>query len=643
MPEALIAPYGAWKSPISSDLIVADSIRFGPIAIDGQDVYWIEQRAAEGGRNVIVRRAHGGDVQDITPEGFNARTRVHEYGGGAFTVHEGTVYFSNYVDQGLYRQELNGIPKRISESTDMRYADGEVDPWRRRLILVREDHGDSTREAVNTIVSIGMDGANEHILVSGNDFYSTPRLSPDGRQLVWLTWNHPNMPWDGCELWLATLKNDGDIGSMERVAGGVDESIFQPEWSPADELFFVSDRSGWWNIYRRRGGADEPVCPMEAEFGLPQWVFGMSTFGFVSRNHLACTYIQHGVQQLLILDTEDGSQRTVVRPYRTLGGLKAGDGFIVVDAGSTAEPEAIVRLDIATGDIAVLRRASAMRIDPGYVSTAEHIEFPTARGLTAYGYFYAPANRDFAAPAGEKPPLLVNIHGGPTAAAHPAFDPLIQYWTSRGVAILDVDYGGSTGYGTPYRRRLNGQWGVVDVEDCVNGARYLVERGLVDGNRLAISGGSAGGYTTLCALTFHETFSAGASYYGVSDVEALAADTHKFESRYGDTMIGPYPARRDLYVERSPINHVEKLSTPLIIFQGLEDKVVPPAQAETMFEAVRAKGVPVAYLPFAGEQHGFRIAANIKRALDAEFYFYAKVFGYTPADEIEPVDILNLT
>jgi dipeptidyl aminopeptidase/acylaminoacyl peptidase len=642
MPEQYISPFGSWKSPIASDLIVADSRALGQIVVDGQDIYWDEGRAAEGGRHTIMRRTLDGAIVDATPEGFNVRTRVHEYGGGAFLVHERMLYFSSFVDQRLYKQDPDGTPVPLTENTAMRYADGSADPWRRRLVYVREDHSDETREAINTIVSIGMDGANEHILVSGNDFYATPRISPDGRSLAWLTWNHPNMPWDGCELWLATLKNDGDIDMCERIAGGGGESIFQPAWSPTGELYFVSDRTGWWNLYRRREENDEPICPMEAEFGLPQWIFGMSTYGFVSRDLIAGVYIEQGTHHLAVVDVTTGSIRELSAQYTALDSLVTGEGWVVAVAGTATTPSAVTRIDLETGAAEVIRRSCDMVLDPGYLSIAQHIAFPTAGGRTAYGFYYAPANQDFAPPASERPPLLVIIHGGPTAAAEATLDPTIQYWTSRGVAILDVDYGGSTGYGTAYRRRLNGLWGVVDVDDCIFGANSLVDQGMVDGTRLAISGGSAGGFTVLSALTLHDTFSAGASYYGVSDVEALATDTHKFESRYCDTLIGPYPERRDLYSARSPINHVDKLATPLIIFQGLEDRVVPPAQAETMFEAVKAKGIPVAYLPFEGEQHGFRKAENIKRSLDAEFYFYAKVFGYTPADQIDPVEIINL-
>ena len=642
MTEPKVAPYGSWKSPITSDLIVSETIVLGQIALDGQDIYWVEMRPTEGGRYVIVRRTPDGRTTDVTPLPFNARTRVHEYGGGAFAVADGTVYFSNFADQRLYRQDPGGEPRPITPEADLRYADGVFDHRRGRLICVREDHTDPGREAVNTIVSLDLDGNGGRVLVSGNDFYSSPRLSPDGSRLAWLTWNHPNMPWDGTELWVGELDANGSLGRIERVAGGADESIFQPEWSPDGVLHFVSDRMGWWNLYRWRGGRVEPLIEMEAEFGLPQWVFGLSTYAFESAGRIICAYTQHGTWQLASLDTATGKLDPIETPYTQIEGLRALPGRVVFLAGSPTEALSVVQLDLATGGLEVLRRSSKVTIDPGYLSIPQEIEFPTEGGLTAHAFFYGPKNRDYVGPPGERPPLLVISHGGPTSAASTALSLVIQYWTSRGLAVLDVNYGGSTGYGRAYRRRLEGQWGVVDVDDCVNGARYLVERGEVDGNRLAIRGGSAGGYTTLSALTFRDIFQAGASYYGISDLEALTKHTHKFESRYLDRLVGPYPERRDLYHERSPIHFTHRLSCPMILFQGLEDKVVPPEQAEKMFEAVLAKGLPAAYLPFEGEQHGFRRAENIKRALDAELYFYSRVFGFELADPVEPVHIENL-
>ena len=648
MTEPKVAPYGSWKSPITADLIASRTIGrpisgLGQITLDGKDVYWIELRPLEGGRYVIVRRTPDGRRSDMTPSLFNARTRVHEYGGGAFVVADGTVYFSNFDDQRLYRQDPGSEPRPITPEEELRYADGVIDRRRGRMICVREDHTVPSREAGNTLVSLDLeDGEGGQVLVSGNDFYSSPRLSPDGSRLAWLTWNHPNMPWDGTELWVAKLEADGSLGQTERVAGGVDESVFQPEWSPDGILYFVSDRTGWWNLYRWCDGSVEPLCEMEVEFGVPQWIFGRSTYAFASANRIICTYTQQGVWCLASLDTATHKLELIDTPYSETWSLRAVRGCIVFGAGSPTEPASIVQLDLTTRRLEVLHRSSDIPIDAGYLSIPEVIEFPTEQGLTAHAFYYAPQNRDYIASPGERPPLLVISHGGPSGSTWTTLRLNIQYWTSRGIAVLDVNYGGSTGYGRAYRQRLNGEWGVVDLDDCVNGARYLVERGEVDGDQLAIRGGSAGGYTTLCALTFCDVFKVGASYYGVSDLEALAKETHKFESRYLDRLIGPYPERRDLYRERSPINFVERLSCPVIFFQGLEDKVVPPKQAEMMVEALRTKRLPVAYIAFEGEQHGFRRAENIKRALDAELYFYSKIFDFELADPIEPVPIENL-
>jgi dipeptidyl aminopeptidase/acylaminoacyl peptidase len=646
-----VAPYGAWKSPITSDLIVSQSIGLGGGTFDGGDVYWTEGRPAEAGRNVIVRRAPDGTTHDINPAPFNARTRVHEYGGGAMLVDHGSVIFSNFADQRLYRVALGAAPEAITSEAPLRYADCVVDAARNRLICVREDHGEAAAahgEAVNTIAALALDGSAhddgvaQHVLVSGNDFYATPRLSPDGNTLAWLTWRHPNMPWDGTELWIAAVQPDGTLANAVLVAGGENESIFQPAWSPDGRLYFVSDRSGWWNLYRLDDGRVESLIAMAAEFGLPQWVFGMSTYAFESAERIICTYTQDGRDYLASLDTTTKTLTTLDVAFTSIDSIQAASGKALVRGASPTQATALVLLDLATGQQTVLKRANAIEIDPGYLSIPQPIEFPTTGELTAHGIFYPPQNRDYAAPEGEKPPLLVLSHGGPTGATSSAFSLGIQYWTSRGFAVLDVNYGGSTGYGRAYRERLNGQWGIVDVDDCVNGARYLAEQGLVDPARLAIRGGSAGGYTTLCALTFRDVFHAGASHFGIGDLEAMATDTHKFESRYLDRLVGPYPERRDLYVERSPIHHVERLNNPVIFFQGLEDKVVPPNQAETMVEALRNKGIPVAYLPFEGEQHGFRRAENIKRALDAELYFYGCIFGFELADPVEPVVIENL-
>ncbi len=640
MPEHRVAPYGSWRSPVTSDLIVRGVVGLSGVMIDNGDVYWMESRPGEGGRSVVVLRTPDGISGDVTPQPFNPRTRVHEYGGGDFVVHDGTVYFSNFADQRIYRRPPGGEPQPLTPETGRRFADMIVDRARNRLIAVREDH--AGRDPVNEIVGVDLEDGEETVLVTDNDFYSSPRLSPDGGRLAWLTWNHPNMPWDGTELVACNVNEQGLPENVERVAGERDESIFQPEWSPDGTLHFVSDRTGWWNLYRRRAGSVEPLCEKEAEFGSPQWGFGRSTYAFLSPERIVCSYTGRGASHLGLLDTENGELEPIETPYSSIAYVRADAGDVVFLGSSPTEPACIVRLDLSTGRHEVLRRSGEVEIDAGYISVPEAVEFPTEKGRTAYAYFYAPKNPEYAAPEGELPPLLVISHGGPTSAASTALDLEIQYWTSRGIAVLDVNYGGSTGYGREYRRRLDGAWGVVDVEDCANGALDLAGRGLVDGGRLMITGGSAGGYTTLCALAFTDTFSAGASHFGVSDVEELAKETHKFESRYLERLIGPYPERADLYRERSPIHHAEQLSCPVIFFQGLEDEVVPKEQAETMFAALREKGLPVAYVPFEGEQHGFRRAENIRRALDGELYFYSRIFGFELADPVEPVSIENL-
>jgi dipeptidyl aminopeptidase/acylaminoacyl peptidase len=659
--------YGSWQSPISSDLIVACTIGLGAVAIDGLDLYWLEGRPSEGGRNVLVRRTADGKISDVTPAPFNVRSRVHEYGGGAFLVIDGTIYFSNFVDRRIYKQTLNNSPQSLTEESSRRYSDFYLDGQRNRLICVCEDHNQPEREPENSLVSIDLNSGMVRTLVSGSDFYTSPRLSRDGTKLAWISWNHPNMPWDGTQLWVASINADGLLGKAKCIAGSNNESICQPEWSPDGRLYFSSDRTGWWNLYRSDGNGNiEALCPMDAEFGYPQWVFGESVYGFVSADLIICTYSQNGSWHLASLDIQTKELQSIDIPFSSISHLQIRDERVAFIGGSPTQPTAVVQLDWNTEETytqlpksktaahgaqrgaaqnpksyEIVKSSSELEIDRGYLSTPEAIAFPTENGLTAYAWFYPPTNQDFTAPEGELPPLLVKSHGGPTAVTEATFNLRIQYWTSRGFAFCDVNYGGSTGYGRAYRQRLNKNWGIVDVDDCVNAAKYLAESGKVDRNRLAISGSSAGGYTTLAALTFRDIFKAGASYYGISDLESLAVDTHKFESRYLDKLIGTYPAEKEIYKARSPINFTQRLNCPVIFFQGLEDKVVPPNQAEKMVEALKAKGLPVAYVTFANEQHGFRRAKNIKRALDAEFYFYSRIFGFVSADRLESIEITN--
>lgn len=639
-----VAPHGAWRSPITSEAIVADSLRLGQVAIDGATVHWVEGRPSEAGRSVLMRRLPDGRIDERTPAGYNVRTRAHEYGGGGFTVADGTVYFANFKDQALFVQRPDGPPQPFFAEPGSRFADARVDAPRSRLIAVREAHPDGGGEAVNSLVSIGLDGERAiRTLVSGADFYSSPALSPDGRRLAWLSWSHPDMPWDGTRLSVGRFDDDGQVTDVVTVAGGSGESVFQPSWSPDGELVFASDRSGWWNLHGWRDGKTRRILAADAEFGEPQWEFGMSRYGFLPDGTIIAAPIANGVASLVAIDPKTAKRRDIATPFKEIKELRVGDGFVAFLGGSSVEARSLVRLDLKTGAFEVLRRGSSLKVDPAYLSSARPITFPTTAGRNAHAFYYPPANPAYAAPDGDRPPLIVLSHGGPTSQTTPTFNPAIQFWTSRGIAVVDVNYGGSSGYGREYRRRLAGNWGVVDIDDCVNAAKYLVGQGLADGERLAIRGGSAGGYTTLGALAFRPgVFRAGASHYGVGDLEVLARDTHKFESRYLDSLIGPYPAERSRYRERSPVHAVDRIDSALILFQGLDDKVVPPNQSQLMFDAVKAKGLPVAYLPFEGEGHGFRAAAAIRRSLEAELYFYGRVFGFTPADALAPVVIENL-
>ena len=628
------AAYGSWKSPITSDLIVAQSIALTEVRIDNGRVYWLEGRPQEQGRQVVVREDQTAGAVDVTPKPFNARTRVHEYGGGAWLVAGGTVFFSNFADGRLYRQDEGAEPQPLTPekpARGWRYADGAIDRRRQRWIGVREDH---TAEGapINAIVAMGVTGTDPcTVLAGGHDFFASPHLSPDGARLIWLAWDHPNMPWNGTTLYLAELDEQGSPGNARAIAGGIAESIFQPEWAPDGRaIVYVSDRSGWWNLYRHdlANGATAALAPMAAEFGLPQWTFAMSTYAFAGPDRIVCSYIKNGLGRLALLDLTGGRLRDIETPFTDFASVRAEGDRAVFRAGAPNQPVSVVALDLTTGAHQVLKKASDLldRADlriSDYLTRVEPIEFPTTGGNTAQGLYYPPHNPDYAAPSGEKPPLLVKCHGGPTSAALSTLSLYTQYWTSRGIAVLDVNYGGSTGFGRAYRDRLHLSWGIVDVDDCINGARFLAKRGLVDPQRMAITGGSAGGYTTLAALAFRDVFAGGASHYGVSDLAALARDTHKFESHYLDWLIGPYPQEETRYRERSPVHHADRIRKPVIFFQGDEDAVVPPNQTEMMVAALRRRGNPVGFFLFCGEQHGFRQAGNIQRSLDAELYFYS--------------------
>ena len=661
--QPIIAPYGSWRSPITAELLATAGVSLSYPQPVGDTLYWLEGRPLEKGRYVIVHKSATGQVRDVTPPDFAARTLVHEYGGGAYFVHEQTVFFANFSDQRLYCQQMNSdgrasVPRPITpeppQPRSLRYADLRVTPDGKWLFAVREQHlpGNFPGEGdhpivINELVMLPTDGSIEpQVVTGGYDFYSNPRVSPDGRQLAWLCWQNPQMPWDGVELWVAELDKYMQLRRPRRVAGSSTESLYQPEWSPDGVLHFVSDRTNWWNLYRELDGRIQPVAPIAAELGQPQWVFDQSRYAFLQDGTIACIYTQNGLDFLGLI--APGSQ--VISPLATdftmLNYLRTDGQHLWLVAGSATHGSTVVSLEPHSGQVTVIKRDTLVTIDPAYFAAPQPIEFPTedpaGRAMTAHAIYYAPSNPHYRAPAGELPLLVVTCHGGPTGAARTQLSLAVQYWTSRGIGLVDVNYGGSTGYGRAYRQRLNNNWGLVDVIDCINAAKYLIAQGQADPQRVAIRGGSAGGYTTLRALTWQNFFKAGAAYYPLAELEVFTKDTHKFEARYLDNLVGPYPAARQSYFDRSPVNFVDNLSTPVILFQGLEDKIVPPSQPEIMVAALAKKKLPHAYLAFAGEQHGFRKAETIIRCAEAELYFYGKIFNFDPADEIEPVVIENL-
>ncbi|TME45508.1 MAG: S9 family peptidase [Chloroflexi bacterium] len=615
--------------------------RFEGVQIDGDDVLWIEGRPAENGRCVIVRQRDG-RFADVIPPPFSARSSVHEYGGGAMLAAQGIVVFSNGPDRRLYQASETEAPSALTPDLgDVRYADMALDRARERVICVVEDHTGSA--VVNDLRHVPLGGGEPRTLVRGNDFYSTPRVSPDGRQLCWLTWNQPGMPWGGTELWVANIDADGQLMQPRHIAGGTDESIFQPEWSPDSTLYFVSDRTGWWNLYRADGQGMTPVAPMEAECGRPQWAFRLATYAFLDAARVAMTVCHDGAWRLTVVDVAAGRTDDIELPYTSLGPfMDAARDAVVLTGGGPRDPESVVQVDVRTGAHRRLRPISDIDIDESMLSIPRHITFAGHQGETAHAWYYRPRNDAVPAGALKKPPLLVHAHGGPTSATSTDLDPKVQFWTSRGFAYLDVDYGGSTGYGRAYRSRLDAQMGIVDVGDCVAGARHLAQIGEVDGARMLIDGGSAGGYIVLCAMVFHDLFAAGASYYGIADNEALLVDTHKFEARYSDSLIGPYPECRAAYYERSPVHYVDRVHGALLLLQGEDDVVVPSDQSSMMYDALRKAGIPCAYIAFPGEGHGFRQAANIARSLEVERYFFCRVLGIELPEAIEPVRVANL-
>lgn len=645
MEKKTIAPFGSWRSPIRASMVAAGAKRLDQIVCAGGEVYWTESRPLQAGRIAIVRRQDDEAIVDVLPEEYSARTRIHEYGGSAYCVHASTLFFSNDSDQRLYRLDPDNDPQPITPdpivARGLRYGDGRVTPDGRFIVCVRETHHDDGH-VINELVAVASDGSDVKVIDSGRDFYSFPRINANGSCLAWTCWDHPQMPWDGTELWVADWSDHGSISNARRVAGGSAESIFQPEWGRDNALYFVSDRSGWWNLYCERDGSIAALAPMQAEFGVPQWLLGASRYALLPDGRVACLYQHDGVDHLGLIPAHGGALKRIDLPYTSMDAICADDASRVWFVGASwTESDAVRVWSALDGSLETVSARVGTRFDPAYISRPRAIEFPVEGGLTAHAFYYPPAHPGFDGPLHQRPPLLVVCHGGPTSAAKSKFDLAMQFWTSRGFAIVDVNYGGSSGFGRAYRERLRGQWGVVDVADCIAAATQLADEGVVDGERLIIRGGSAGGYTTLCALSFTNVFAAGASHYGISDLETFVLNTHKFEAHYVDSLIGPFLEAQVLYQARSPIHYTQRVTCPMILFQGLEDKVVPPAQAETMVRALQPRGVPHAYVTFANEAHGFRVGTNIERALEAELYFYSRIFDFKLAEKIEPVKIEN--
>jgi dipeptidyl aminopeptidase/acylaminoacyl peptidase len=654
--------YGSWPSPIDAAELVTGSSAPTEVWAEHGITWWSQTRPDQGGRIQLIRRDPDGELSDVLPQDGNARTRVHEYGGGAWWVHDGIVYSTAWADQRLYRIEPGSSPVAITPEPAtphaLRYADGRVTPDGRFVVCVRERHEggpNDAKQVFNELVAFpavpGDELTEPVVLFGSSDFVAAPRLSQDGR-LTWLSWDHPDMPWTSTRLWIADLDLTHDkphLHNARLIAGGLDEALVQPEWGPDGRLYVVSDRSDWWNVYRveipeRLGDFAqlEPLYPVESEIGQPAWVFGQSRYVVDEAGTVWLTYSADGQAELVGLHTiRDEPLTHLDLPYAGLGSLRAdGDRLVAIATSADADP-VVLEYDCSNTDLPpdVLRPAQPHNLPAGSVAFPRQISFPSAGGRIAHAWLYLPANEEVFAPEEELPPLLVNVHGGPTSAAQPTFRLAMQYWTSRGFAVVDVDYGGSTGYGRAYRGLLDGAWGIVDVQDACAAATFLASQAIVDQRRMAIRGGSAGGYTTLAALAQHDVFSAGADLFGVADLGALARDTHKFESRYLDRLVGPWPQARQVYDERSPLSHIDGFNEPLIVLQGDEDAVVPPEQSKMIVEALASKGVPHAFLLFAGEQHGFRKADSIVRAQEAELTFYGKVYGFTPAGDLPPLDI----
>ncbi|HXP66266.1 MAG TPA: S9 family peptidase [Steroidobacteraceae bacterium] len=642
--DPTVAPYGSWASPLSAEALAAGGISFGDLRSANGRLYWTENVPARGGAIALFSYTDGA-VAPVTPEDANVRTRVHEYGGAPFIVDGNTVYYSQYSDQRLYALKEGG--KAVAVTPDKyRYADCIAQPAAQKasaaLICVREDHTDPAHVR-NTLVRLPVPiaGAGD-VLFAGTDFVSYPRLSHDGKRIAFITWNHPNMPWDGSELHVAELTAKG-LEAAKVIAGGATESVQEPQWDRDGTLYFISDRSGFWNLYAQRADGAHPVWTRAAEFAAPLWQFGQSNYVLLGDGRAVVNFRERGTSRLAVLDLKSGSHRELELPYVDFSHLVRIDAqHIAAVAGSSKAPLSIVTIDTGSAKVTTLRTAGQSPLTADSISVAVPIDFPSAHGRTSHAFYYAPTNPKYRGTPGTLPPVIAFVHGGPTSLSSPSLRSGIQYWTSRGFAVVDVNYGGSSGYGRAYRQELNGQWGVVDVEDTIAAVRFLIDTQRADPDRTAISGGSAGGYTVLVALSTSDVFKAGADHFGVSDMTALARDTHKFESRYLDSLIGPLPAAQAVYDSRSPLNHLDGFKAPVLVLQGAEDPVVPPNQSQRIVEALRARHVPVAYVLYPGEGHGFRNPKNIINSLQAELSFYGQVFGFKPADQLPPLKVEGL-
>lgn len=626
------APYGTWPSPVTPELASGGTLGLSELAVDGGSVYWLELRPAERGRRALVRWTAGADPAAVVPAGADVGTRVHEMGGGAYAVRGGRIVYSERSDGSVWM--LDGpSPRPVAAVPGCRYAGFAFDAAHERVFAVREDHRDRPATAPeNAIVVVstvaGIDPAvNAGTLVAGGtDFVLAPQLSPDGTRLAWIAWDHPAMPWDATRLFAAGIGPGGTLHDVRCVAGADGgEAIVSACWTPGGTLLFVSDRTGWWNVYALRGERADALAPAPLEFGEPPWVFGRPTIAPLDEERVLCAFVRDGSVRAGLI--AGGAVREL--PYGPVDGtpLPFGAGTVFVAAPADAPAAVCVAARLDDSAPARVRAASTHALDPAGVSIGEPLRVPTAGGETAYVFFYPPRNASFTGPADQRPPLIVMSHGGPTSMHTNAYNPALQWWTSRGFAVAHVNYRGSSGFGRTYRTRLNGEWGVVDVEDCISAARYLIATGRCDPARVAIRGSSASGMTALLAVAGSDAFRAVTSVYGVMELEALAADTHKFEARYMDGLVGPLPAARERYRERSPVTHAGEIDVPVLIFQGLDDRIVPPNQAEAMRDALTARNVPVIYEAFAGEGHGFRRAETIVRVLERELEFYRDVFG----------------